>query len=309
MADGAMHPGAGAGITLASLALFREVGDLKRIRSAQTAGSIAERLFARAWAALHRGEALPTVMARTTAAALAAARLGDLDLSTLQALGLDHGQAVAVLERAFDEVAAPLAAALALELRDTLSAGAPELGDTPPFVQRLARQPRAGVTCPGKPRILLQPPENHAEHCLMVAVCGVIACGHEGADAAEVFAIGLAHHLHNALLPDSGFTGEMLLGDALDGVIARAREAALAELDPALASRLRTLLAVIGGDATPEARAFHVADVLDRVLEIDQHLRAARLTLDEVLGPYALVHDGPVRDFHALILREAGLHP
>ena len=143
----------------------------------------------------------------------------------------------------------------------------------------------------------------------MVAVCGVIACGHEGADTAEVFAVGLAHHLHNALLPDSGFTGEMLLGDALDGVIARARETALAELNLALASRLRTLLAVIGGDTTPEARACHVADVLDRVLEIDQHRRAARLTLGEVLGPYALVHDGPVRDFHALILQEAGLHP
>ena len=80
------------------------------------------------------------------------------------------------------------------------------------------------------------------------------------------------------------------------------------DLQPA-ETRLPLMLAVIGGDATPEARAFHVADVLDRVLEIDQHLRATRLSLNEVLGPYALVHDGPVRDFHALILDEAGLHP
>ncbi len=309
MADGGLQPGGATGITSARLALYRELGDLKRIRSADAPGSIAERLFARAWAALHRGEALQAVMARTAGAALAAARLGDLDLAKLQALGLAQADAVAVLERAFDEVAAPLDPALAGGLREALAAGAPPLGDVPPFVERLARQPRAGVTCPGKPRILLQPSETHAEHCLMVAVCGVIACSHEGAAAAEVFAIGLAHHLHNALLPDSGFTGEMLLGAALDGVIARAREAALAELDPALASRLRAVLSGIGGDATPEARAFHVADVVDRVLEIDQHLRAARLTLDEVLGPYALVHDGPVRDFHALILREAGLHP
>ena len=309
MADGGVHPAGVTGITPAVVALFRELGDLKRIRSANGAGSIAERLFARAWAALHRGEAAAAVMARTTAAALAAARLGDLDLATLQALGLAPADAAAVLQRAFDAVAAPLEPGLAAALRGALPAGAPEPGAVPPFVDRLARQPRAGVTCPGKPRIVLQPPETHAEHCLMVAVCGVIACGHEGADPAEVFAIGLAHHLHNAAMPDSGFTGEMLLGGALDGVIARAREAALAELDPALASRLRSALAAIGGDATPEARAFHVADVLDRVLEIDQHLRAARLTLDEVLGPYALVHDGPVRDFHALILGEAGLHP
>ncbi len=309
MADGASPPRAATGITPAVLALFRELGDLKRVRSADAPGSIAERLFARAWAALCRGEAVAAVMARTTAAALAAARLGDLDLAKLQALGLEHAEAVAVLERAFDEQADGLDATLARQLRAALPAGAPEIGDVPPFVGRLARQPRAGVTCPGKPRILLQPPENHAEHCLMVAICGVLACGHEGADTAEVFAIGLAHHLHNAAMPDSGFTGEMLLGDALDGVIARAREAALAELDPPLASRLRKMLASIGGDATAEARAFHVADVLDRVLEIDQHLRAARLTLDEVLGPYALVHDGPVRDFHALILDEAGLHP
>ena len=307
MADGASHTRGMTGITPAVLSLFRELGDLKRVRSAQAPGSIAERLFARAWAALHRGDALAEVTVRTTAAALAAARLGDLDLATLQALGLGRREAVAVLERAFDEVAGPLDPALARQLRGALAAGAPEPGHVPPFVDRLACQPRAGVTCPGKPRILLQPSESHAEHCLMVAVCGVIACGYEGADTGEVFAIGVAHHLHNAALPDSGFTGEMLLGDALDGVIVRAREAALAELDPALATRLRDVLAGIGGDATPEARAFHVADVLDRVLEIDQHLRAARLTLDEVLGPYALVHDGPVRDFHALILSEAGL--
>ena len=309
MADGALQPGGATGITSALLALFRELGDLKRIRSADAEGSIAGRLFARAWAALHRGEDVAAVMSRTVAAALAAARLGDLDLAKLQALGLDRRDATGVLERAFDEVAAPLAVSLARRLRPALAAGAPEVGGTPAFVGRLARQPRAGVTCPGRPRIVLQPFESHAEHCLVVAVCGVLACGHEGADPAEVFAIGLAHHLHNAAMPDSGFTGEMLLGPALDGVIARARESALAELDPALADRLRTAMEPIGGDATPESRAFHVADVLDRVLEIDQHLRAARLTLDEVLGPYALVHDGPARDFHALILHEAGLQP
>ncbi len=308
MADGTSQPGA-TGMSPALLALFRELGDLKRIRSADAPGSIAERLFARAWSALRRGDALQTVMARTTAAALAAARLGDLDLAKLMELGLQRADAVAVLERAFDEVCGPFAASVTGPLRAVLAEGAPEVGTTPAFVQRLSRQPRAGVTCPGKPRILLQPFENHAEHCLMVAAYAVLASGHEGADPAEVFAAGLAHHLHNAVMPDSGFTGEMLLGGALDSVIARARETALKDLDPALAETLRRALGPIGGDATPEARAFHVADVLDRVLEIDQHLGVAQVTMEAVLGPYALVHDGPVRDFHALILREAGLRP
>ena len=301
--------GPATGLTPPVLALYRELGDLKRIRSAGAPGSIAERLFTRAWAALLQGEAADRVMARTTSAALAAARLGDLDLHTLQALGLQRVDAVAVLQRAFDEVANPLPPGLVERLRPALAEVAPEEGDAPDFALRLARQPRAGVTCPGKPRILLQPPENHAEHCLMVAVYGVVACGAGGGDPAAVFLSGLAHHFHNVAMPDSGFTGEVLLGPALDGVIARAREAVLVTLPSALQGETRKALAPIGGDATAEARAFHVADVLDRVLEIDQHLRAARLTLDEVLGPYALVHDGPVRDFHAAILQEAGLQP
>ncbi len=307
MPDDASPAGA-TGITPGLMALYRELGDLKRIRSADAPGSIAERLFHRAWAALVAGEAVDAVMVRTSAAALAAARLGDLDAAKLQALGLDRTDVVVALERAFDAVATPVAPALAERLRAALDASTPAATEPPAFALALARQPRAGVTCPGKPRILLQPTESHAEHCLMVAVYGVIACGRLGGDPAQAFLSGLAHHFHNVSMPDSGFTGEMLLGEALDTVVAQAREAVMVSLAPALQAPIRAALASIGGDATPEAQAFHVADVLDRVLEIEQHLRAARLILDEVLGPYALVHDGPVRDFHSLILREAGLH-
>ena len=63
----------------AALPLLRELGDLKRIRSAGHEGSIAERLFARGWAALAVGDQAGAVMRRTVAAALAAARLADLD--------------------------------------------------------------------------------------------------------------------------------------------------------------------------------------------------------------------------------------
>lgn len=290
----------------AILPLFRELGDLKRIRSADREGSIAERLFADAWAALAAGEPSADVMARTVAAALAAARLGDLDLAKLRALGLGD-RAVGALKRSFDEVATDLDSDLAARLRPALAEGAPEPGPAPGFVGKLARQPRAGVTCPGRPRIMLQPPENHAEHCLMVAVYAVVAAPIHRADPTPVFLASMAHHFHNATMPDSGFSGEILLGGELDGVIARARDEALAELAPALRDEVRAALAPIAGDATPEARAFHVGDVLDRVLEIEQHLRAATVTMGDVLGAYGLVHDGPVKGFHDRVLRETGL--
>ena len=108
-------------------------------------------------------------------------------------------------------------------------------------------------------------------------------------------------------MPDSGFSGEVLLGPALDRIIERAREMAMAELSEPVAAQVRAALVPIGGDATPEARAFHVGDVLDRVLEIEQHGRAALVTMDSVLGEYGLVHDGPVKAYHDRILRETGL--
>ena len=294
------------GLTPAALPFLRELGDLKRVRSAAAPGSIAERLFVAGWAALVRGDDPAEVTMRVTASALVSARLGDLDLAAMHALGIGD-QAIAVLERAFDEIVDQVAPSLHARLRAALPLGRPEPGDTPAFVGKLARQPRAGVTCPGQPRIMLQPPENHAEHCLMVAVYGVLASAWHRADPVPVFLAGMAHHFHNADMPDSGYSGEMLLGDALDTAIAHARAASMAELAPDLAHVIGDALAPIGGDETPEARAFHVADVLDRVLEIEQHTRAARLTMQVVLGDYGLVHDGPVKAFHDRILLDAGL--
>ena len=154
---------------------------------------------------------------------------------------------------------------------------------------------------------MLQPSENHAEHCLMVAVFGVVASPIWEADANQVFLAGLSHHLHNAIMPDSGYTGEMLLSDALATCIERARESALQAMPAALSADVRHALAPIALDATAEARTFHTADVLDRVLEIEQHLTHSSLTMTEVLGPYALVHEGPVKPFHDQVLAAAGL--
>lgn len=286
--------------------LLGELGDLKRTRSAGRQGSIAERGFVAAWGALCAGEDVETVMRASVAAALAAARLGDLDRVMLHDLGLAEADAADVLGRAFDDVAPAIDGDLAGELRVALDTSLPE-GLLPPFVGALAEQPRAGATCPGKPRLMLEPPENHAEHCWAVAVFGVLLAPRYGADPATVFLAGLAHHLHNAAMPDSGYSGEMLLGDKLDVVCAAATDRALDELPRDLRQEVVDARAIIPDADTPEGRAFHAADVIDRVTQLAQHLRVATVTMPMLLGEWALVHDGPVKSFHDHVLAEMGL--
>jgi 5'-deoxynucleotidase YfbR-like HD superfamily hydrolase len=287
--------------------LLLELNDLKRIRSAGRDGSVAARLFRSAWAALVAGERGDDVAFRVTAAAVAAARLGDLSFGALQDLGLSAEEARAVLRASFDEVSDAVAEPLRSDLRSALGTAGREPVAVPAFVAALEAQPRAGVTCPGQPRIILEPPENHAEHCLLVAVYGALLAPAYDADPATVFVAGLAHHLHNAAMPDSGFTGEMLLGAHLAPAIERATERALDELDPGLRADIVAARRILPDASTPEGRAFHAADVIDRVGQIAQHLQAASLTMDRVLGDMELVHDGPVKGFHDRVLREMDL--
>ncbi len=287
--------------------LLSEIGDLKRIRSAGREGSVAERGFRRAWAALAAGEAPDLVMRTTVAAALVAARLGDLDRRTLRVLGLGDDDAHAVLARSFDAVAVDLDARLAAGLRAALAGEPSAEGPAPAFVADLARQPRAGATCPDKPRLVLEPPENHAEHCWAVAVFGVLLSPAYGADPVPVFLAGLAHHLHNAAMPDSGFTGEVLLGDHLDAVIAHANGLALAQLAGPLRRTVEAARGILPNAETPEGRAFHAADVIDRVMQIAQHLRPASIDMARILDELELVHAGPVKSFHDGVLAEMGL--
>ncbi len=288
-------------------ALFRELNDLKRIRSAGREGSIATRLFATGWGALASAIAPERVMRVTVSTALAAVRLGDLDRQGLTRCGLSSSDAVTVLQRGFDEVSTALQPSFAAMLRATLAEPSFATVQAPGFVRLLADQPRAGVTCPGRPRLVLEPPENHAEHSLMVAVCGAIAAPAYGADPTAVFLAGMGHHLHGAIVPDSGFAGEMLLGDLLDAVVEHGRAEAFAVLAPPLAAALRQALEPISADRTAEARAFHAADVIDRVLQIEQHLKVSGTTMQQVIGDYGLVHDGPVKGFHDQVLAQVGL--
>ena len=283
-----------------------ELCDLKRVRDATNPDSLATRLFRRGWGALLAGLPVAEIAMAITADAVAAARLGGIDRIVLTACGLDKAEATMVLARSFDEVAGPvdptLAAALSTHLGTLTTAGA-----APAFAEALIRQPRAGATCPGKARIVLEPPENHGDHCLVVAVLATLLAPHYDADPAVAFLSGMAHHLHNATLPDSGFAGEILLGDHLAPILRRLFDQELATLPGPLSGMTRHALDGITDAETPAGRAFHAADVIDRVLQMRHYDRVAAFTVDQALDDMDLVHAGPIQSFHYAVLAEAGL--
>ena len=296
----------------AILPLFRELNDLKRIRQADRQGSIAERIFLRSWARLCRGEELRQVALNESAHAVSAARLAGIDTLVLQDAGLSADERLRALQAGFDAVAAPLGDELQRELRAALSPepvedmdGLPE--DAPDFAYRLSMQPRAGATRPGQPRVALEPTENHAEHCAIVAVYGVLSAPLYGAQPELAFLTGLAHHLHNARLPDAGDAGDALLGELLKPIMERFRDEAIAELPDVLQAPTRESLDSVFRSDTPESQAFQTADSCDRVLEMDWHAHSAAFTLDVALQEMDIIHPGPVQAFQLQIMRDAGL--
>lgn len=286
--------------------LAAELCDLKRIRDASSPDSLASRMFRNAWGALRAGGDPASVAMTFTADALAAVRLGGIHAGVLDTCGLSPEEAHGVLLRSFDEVAGPLDAALARRLRDALGAGATP-GTAPDFAEALIRQPRAGATCPGKPRIVLEPPENHGDHCFVVAVLGAVLAPRYQADPVTVFLAGMAHHLHNAVLPDSGFAGEILLGDHLNPLIRRLFDRELQTLSESVRTVVAAALDTIPDASTAEGRAFHAADVIDRVLQMRHFHQVAAFTVDQALDDMDLVHAGPTQAFHHQVLQEARL--
>ena len=290
------------------LGLFRELNNLKRIRVASRPGSLAERMFIRAWNRLIAGENLERVALEETARAVAATLLAGIDAEVLRDGGLDETERLGIAERAFDAAAGGVEPALAIRLREALASEEPaEPSAKPPaFVTRLAAQPRAGATRPGHPRVVLEPAENHAEHCAVVAVNGVLAAGVFGADPAGPFLTGLAHHLHNAYLPDAGDAGDVLLGARLKGLMEAFRARSLAELPESLHAPIRRSLEAVYRADYPEAQAFQAADSLDRVLEMEWHARSAAFTLEVALGDMDIIHPGPVQAFQMEVMRVVG---
>lgn len=295
------------------LPLFREMNDLKRIRVSGRAGSLAERLFLRAWGRLASGEDLRTVALQETANVVAAARLAGIDADVLRDAGLPEAEIAAVLRRGFDAVAAPLDEDLRAGLRAALGAQEDdeEAGaeDAPLFAGLLADQPRAGATRPGHARVVLEPAENHAEHCGVVAVYAVLAAPLYGADPALSFLTGLAHHLHNAYLPDAGDAGDALLGDHWKPMLETFRRRATDQLDPTLQDAVRESLDAVFRSDTPAGKTFQTADVLDRVLEMEWHARSAAFTLRVALHDMDIVHPGPVQAFQQQLVQGVGLMP
>ena len=287
------------------LPLLRELNGLKRIRVAGKKGSWAECLFVRAWTRLIAEEDIGLVAREETAAALVATLLAGIDAAVLADGGVPPDARREILQRAFDAACHPLPPALAGSLRAALTDEPirPPTAPLPPFVPLLAAQPRAGATRPGHARVMLEPAENHAEHCAVVAVNGVLAAGVFGADPAGPFLTGLAHHLHNAYLPDAGDAGDALLGEHQRPLLEHYRARALQELPVFLHAPIRQCLTTVYRADTPDARAFQAADSVDRVLEMEWHARSAAFTLETALGEMDIIHPGPVQAFQMEIMR------
>ncbi len=246
---------------------------------------------------------------QTAAAALVSTRLGGIDADVLRTAGLGAADVQAVIGHALEIASAPLPESLMSALRHAVLNPLTDRDPGLPFVEKLARQPRSGATKPGAPRLFFDAPESHADHSLGVAVTGVLLAHHYGADSGIVFLTGLCHHFHNADLPDAGFAGEEALGPLLDTVFGNLRNRVLQELPPHLHDQIRHTFTLLPSADARESKAFHAADVLDRVLQQKHHADAAAFTLAHAMDELELVHAGPVQSFHHHTLREAGLMP
>ena len=289
--------------------LLGRLSDLKRVRVGSA--SVATTAFGRAWVALAGGAAPAVVARREAAAALAAVELSAITPGVLRLGGVSAERVGEVFAGAVRRAGAALPA----ELREALAACALEAHTPPdgptaaiPFLAGLANQPRAGATHPTRQRLILEPAESHADHCYGVAVLGTLLTSHYGGDPAVPFLAGLAHHLHNAVLPDGGFAAEELLAADYPQIVATLTAAALAELPLSLADQVRAALEqCLPAPDAAEAKCFHAADVIDRVLEAVHADRVAQFRLATAVDELELVHAGPFKAFQLETLHAAGV--
>lgn len=289
--------------------LFWEIGNLKRVRPANLNVSFAANLFLQSWKGIAGGANARDAAIAVAARAIAAAQLGAIDAEVLRRAELSDAEIQTILERSFDLSAAPIETNLRAELRAALTRDFYDGEfDAPPFAEKLARQPRSGATKPNAPRLVFDAPETHAEHIVTVAVYAVLLAPFFNADIAEVFLAALAHHFHNADLPDAGFAGEELLGEFLPLIFRNLRQQCLRELPTELREPIEKTFVLIENADSNEARAFHAADVIDRVLQMRHHAGANEFNLKYALEEMELVHAGAVQTFHYDVLRAANLY-
>ena len=291
------------------LSFLREINDVKRLYARNLGShSYASLVFFGATKALHSGE--PLQADAWCAAIVSAARLGAITSSVLRDIGIEQFDRTVILKNSI-----LVQQSLSNPLRDSLTIACGLLDqicvegtvNSLDWVTRLAASPRAGATCPGKPRIALEPAEMHSDHCVMVAAYAFLLADTFGASREDAWLIGLCHHLHNAYLPDAGFTGEVLLGDHLERVINSLRSRALDTFSVNYRDRVISLFDEINDLRSPLAQTFHAADTIDRVVQMEHYERAAKFRVAKALEEFNLVHAGAAQEFQHALLRSIGI--
>lgn len=303
------------------LPLLEQLQDLKRIRSAEFAGTFAAHRYRQVLHRLAQGlegsHTLPCFSKfalEETLLAVITTRLGALSPEVLRRLGVPSRQIREICQAAFDEHKGAWHGVMpesafeemvqASDLSKELLSGNQPL-DT--LINRLCAEPRAGATAPHKQRVLVVPQESQAEHCYLTAVTAVTLAGYFDADPGQTFTTALLHHLHNAYMPDAGFAGEVLLGESLDSVIWAARQQAFTHLAPPLRELATQAAATMTHLETPLARVVNAADAIDRVLQTRFHQQMAAFDAKRVQRELNLVHEGPLQAFQNAVLQTLGV--
>ncbi|WP_051907845.1 hypothetical protein [Flavimarina sp. Hel_I_48] len=301
--------------------MLPELQDLKRQQPAHYTKSIASSLFTESWERLLYGKNPKDIALRITLKALLAIVLPGCDGHFFKTAGIDQKSAETILKSAFyeqigDRIDSRLYQNLWKEIPELVAEFFVETNFRKKldpydskywFVEALCNQPRAGATKPGMSRLLLVPPEMHSEHCLITAVYAVLLSPGFNAEIGLPFLTGLTHHLHNAVLPDCGFAGEIALGEYLHPIIENSRAEALKHVDKKSSEHIMNAILNHENLENAEGRSSSAADVLDRVLDIKWRVRAASVIEKDVLDDLELVHDGPIKSFQMEVLKSADL--
>lgn len=301
--------------------LLPQLQDLKRQQPAHYKKSIASSLFTESWKRLFYGENSEEIALKITLKALLSLVLPGCDAYFFKTAKIDSKSAENILKSAFSElIEGKIHPELFGQLFDEIPNLVTEFYSENDFgvkktnfdqkywfVEALCKQPRAGATKPGMPRLLLVPPEMHSDHCLITAVYAVLLSPCFEAEVGLPFLTGLAHHLHNAVLPDCGFAGEIALGDHLQPIIENSRAEALNKVGTTESEIITKAINNHENLNNAEGQSSSAADVLDRVLDIKWRVRAASVTEKDVLDDLELVHDGPIKSFQTAILKSADL--